>query len=184
MGDGRVRVVLEAADGQRVRLQLLAAPAAPGQARSQAVLHTASSCCPTQRVQDTWALAQRQAPKGPVGQSVACGNKSRPVARAERFGAPQAPESPGSVRPSAPARRAPGFTAGAYFIGKALWGKGYTELLALLAAHKAASGVALRVDAYGAGEDAEDIRAKARAAAVPVFTLWWATGGQLSCRRH
>ena len=79
---------------------------------------------------------------------------------------PQARGSSDGARPSAPAPRAPGFTAGAYFIGKALWGKGYTELLALLAAHKAATGVALRVDAYGAGEDAEDIGAKARTAAV------------------
>ena len=71
------------------------------------------------------------------------------------------------MRPSAPT----GFTAGAYFIGKALWGKGYTELLALLAAHKAATGVALRVDAYGAGEDAEDIRAQARAVSVPILDL-------------
>ncbi len=86
----------------------------------------------------------------------------RPVVRTERSGPPQAPEPLDGARPSAPAQRAPGFTAGAYFIGKALWGKGYTELLALLAAHKAATGVALRVDAYGAGEDAEDIRAKAR----------------------
>ncbi|KAK9819394.1 hypothetical protein WJX81_002552 [Elliptochloris bilobata] len=68
----------------------------------------------------------------------------------------QAPCAVGGGAPSAPA-----FTAGAYFIGKALWGKGFTELLALLAAHKAATGNSLRVDAYGAGEDADDIKAKA-----------------------
>lgn len=92
-----------------------------------------------------------------------------PEADTKHCGSPQAPEPADGVRPSAPAPRAPEprpprFTAGAYFIGKALWGKGYTELLALLAAHKAATGVALRVDAYGAGEDAEDICAKARTA--------------------
>ena len=118
-------------------------------------------------MEDRWASAQSQAPKGQASQSHARGNKPRPVARAERCGAPQAPESSGGARPSAPARRGPGFTAGAYFIGKALWGKGYTELLALLAAHKAATGVALAVDAYGAGEDAAAIRAQARAAAAP-----------------
>jgi len=34
-------------------------------------------------------------------------------------------------------------------------------LQALLAAHKAATGALLRVDAYGSGEDADDIRAAA-----------------------
>ena len=120
-------------------------------------------------MEDTWASAQRQAPKGLVGQSIARSDTLRLVAHAERFGAPQARESPDGARPGAPARRAPGFTAGAYFIGKALWGKGYTELLALLAAHKAATGVALAVDAYGAGEDAAAIRAQARAPAAPPY---------------
>lgn len=84
------------------------------------------------------------------------------MAHSKQSGAPQAREPSDGGRPGVPT----GFTTGAYFIGKALWGKGYTELLALLAAHKAATGVALRVDAYGAGEDAEEIRAKARTAAA------------------
>lgn len=62
---------------------------------------------------------------------------------------------------SAAATEAAGFTKGAYFLGKALWGKGYTELLQLLAAHKAATGDSLRVDAFGSGEDAEEIRRQA-----------------------
>eukprot|EP00951_Prasinocladus_malaysianus_P013005 scaffold97722_cov55-Prasinocladus_malaysianus.AAC.1 len=46
------------------------------------------------------------------------------------------------------------FTKGAYFIGKAIWGKGYWELLHLLGAHRD-SGAApqpLTIDVFGAGQ--------------------------------
>ncbi|CAL8470017.1 g9559 [Coccomyxa elongata] len=53
------------------------------------------------------------------------------------------------------------FTRGAYFIGKAVWGKGYTELLDLLLAHKEAHNTNLPVDVFGTGEDLEDIKERA-----------------------
>jgi digalactosyldiacylglycerol synthase len=56
---------------------------------------------------------------------------------------------------------------GAYYIGKALWAKGYADLLRLLtpgAAFKRPP----RVDAYGSGEDADAFRAAAAAAGAPI----------------
>lgn len=42
---------------------------------------------------------------------------------------------------------------GAYFLGKVLWAKGYTELLERLQEHGQATGNAVQVDVYGAGPD-------------------------------
>mmetsp|Transcript_39599 Transcript_39599/g.112294 ORF Transcript_39599/g.112294 Transcript_39599/m.112294 type:complete len:526 (+) Transcript_39599:789-2366(+) len=50
---------------------------------------------------------------------------------------------------------------GAYFIGKAIWGKGYTELLTLLHDHSARRArPAIKLDVYGSGEDLEAIQAE------------------------
>jgi digalactosyldiacylglycerol synthase len=58
---------------------------------------------------------------------------------------------------SAPAAEAPLFDKGAYFIGKAVWGKGYSELLERLAEQKAVlDGVAMPIDIYGTGEDLDE----------------------------
>ncbi|KAK9827590.1 hypothetical protein WJX81_001802 [Elliptochloris bilobata] len=52
------------------------------------------------------------------------------------------------------------FGKGAYFIGKAIWAKGYTELLALMDADQTRAGDAgaVHVDCYGSGEDLEEMR--------------------------
>lgn len=42
---------------------------------------------------------------------------------------------------------------GAYFLGKVLWAKGYTELLERLNEHTHATGNNIEVDVYGAGPD-------------------------------
>lgn len=52
----------------------------------------------------------------------------------------------------------PRFSRGAYFLGKCVWAKGYTELLDLLAARKAHD---VHVDCYGTGEDLEAVRREA-----------------------
>ena len=53
----------------------------------------------------------------------------------------------------------PLFDKGAYFIGKAVWGKGYSELLERLAEQKAVrDGVAMPIDIYGTGEDLDEAR--------------------------
>ena len=51
----------------------------------------------------------------------------------------------------------PLFDKGAYFIGKAVWGKGYSELLERLAEQKAVrDGNAMPIDIFGTGEDLEE----------------------------
>lgn len=42
---------------------------------------------------------------------------------------------------------------GAYFLGKVLWAKGYTELLERLNEHTNSTGNNIEVDVYGAGPD-------------------------------
>jgi hypothetical protein len=44
---------------------------------------------------------------------------------------------------------------GAYFLGKVLWAKGYTELLDRMKEYSSATGDNLHVDVYGAGPDLE-----------------------------
>lgn len=49
------------------------------------------------------------------------------------------------------------FTKGAYYIGKMVWHKGYTELLKLLSDNqKELTG--LEVDLYGSGEDSDQVK--------------------------
>jgi len=53
----------------------------------------------------------------------------------------------------------PLFDKGAYFIGKAVWGKGYSELLERLAEQKAVrDGGAMPIDVFGTGEDLGEAR--------------------------
>ena len=50
------------------------------------------------------------------------------------------------------------FDKGAYFIGKAVWGKGYTELLEHMAAQSGIDGRPQHMDVYGSGEDMDAVR--------------------------
>ncbi|CAI5506075.1 unnamed protein product [Closterium sp. Naga37s-1] len=54
------------------------------------------------------------------------------------------------------------FSQGAYYLGKMVWGKGYRELVDLLAENRGALG-GLKVDVFGSGEDSEAVRAEAKA---------------------
>ena len=49
------------------------------------------------------------------------------------------------------------FSRGAYFMGKAVWAKGYTELLSLLESHRSAGNTEHAIDCYGNGEDLEAV---------------------------
>ncbi|KHN08602.1 Digalactosyldiacylglycerol synthase 1, chloroplastic [Glycine soja] len=53
------------------------------------------------------------------------------------------------------------FTKGAYFLGKMVWGKGYKELIDLLAKHKADLD-GFKLDVFQNGEDANEIQSAAR----------------------
>lgn len=54
------------------------------------------------------------------------------------------------------------FSKGAYYLGKMIWGKGYRELVDLLAENKQhLSNVEL--DVFGSGEDSHEVRAAAQA---------------------
>ncbi len=54
------------------------------------------------------------------------------------------------------------FTKGAYFLGKVLWTKGYTELLDLLQKYAASEGNTPRVDLFGSGPDLEAVQERVR----------------------
>lgn len=71
-----------------------------------------------------------------------------------------APDAPATSARDADASTV--FPKGVYFIGKAIWAKGYTELLEHLAAHHRRTGDNIPLDVYGAGEDLEDIRARSQ----------------------
>lgn len=51
---------------------------------------------------------------------------------------------------------------GAYFLGKVLWAKGYTELLERLQEHTSATGQNVPVDVYGSGPDLPAVQEAAR----------------------
>ena len=58
-------------------------------------------------------------------------------------------------------------SSGIYFIGKAIWGKGYGELLELLSSHKKrGASPEINLDVYGSGENLEAIKAEAKRLAV------------------
>ena len=50
------------------------------------------------------------------------------------------------------------FQKGVYFIGKAIWGKGYTEVVQLLKEHQRRNGRECHVDLYGSGQDLTEIQ--------------------------
>ncbi|KAM7262166.1 hypothetical protein ACFE04_021243 [Oxalis oulophora] len=54
-----------------------------------------------------------------------------------------------------------GFSKGAYFLGKMVWAKGYRELIDLLAKHKNDLD-GFKLDVYGNGEDANEVRTTAQ----------------------
>ncbi|XP_044501372.1 digalactosyldiacylglycerol synthase 1, chloroplastic-like [Mangifera indica] len=53
------------------------------------------------------------------------------------------------------------FSKGAYFLGKMVWAKGYTELIDLLAKHKNDLN-GLKLDVFGNGEDAHEVHSAAK----------------------
>lgn len=53
----------------------------------------------------------------------------------------------------------PKFTKGAYYLGKMIWGKGYRELVDLLAQKKDDLGN-IHMDLFGSGEDSEAVKAE------------------------
>ena len=57
---------------------------------------------------------------------------------------------------------APRFSKGAYFLGKCVWAKGYTELIDLLSENKDKLGSEVSVDCYGTGEDLQDVKLEAQ----------------------
>lgn len=59
------------------------------------------------------------------------------------------------------------FSKGAYYIGKMLWGKGYRELLDLLAMHKNDL-EGFQVDVFGNGEDSKEVQETAHKQGLPI----------------
>ncbi len=60
------------------------------------------------------------------------------------------------------AREGEPFKKGAYFLGKALWTKGYAELLDLLETHAVSEGDPPRFDLFGSGPDIDAVRERVR----------------------
>ena len=68
-------------------------------------------------------------------------------------GVPQQFLAVGDKKSEPPAEGEERFSRGAYFMGKAVWAKGYTELLSLLESHRTAGKTEYAIDCYGNGED-------------------------------
>ena len=66
----------------------------------------------------------------------------------------------GSGKVGAPAE--PAFSQSVYFIGKVVWGKGYTELLELLKVHQKATGEVFPMDIFGSGTDETQVKSLAQ----------------------
>ena len=81
---------------------------------------------------------------------------------------------------AAKAEGAPPITEGAYFLGKALWTKGYRELMDIMAEHRTnsggsggggsggGSGELPALDTYGSGPNADEIAAEVASSALPI----------------
>lgn len=54
-----------------------------------------------------------------------------------------------------------GFDKGCYFLGKVLWGKGYSELLALMQMHMSTNGSNVSIDVFGGGPDLQAVENEA-----------------------
>ncbi|KAA8496003.1 Digalactosyldiacylglycerol synthase 2, chloroplastic [Porphyridium purpureum] len=66
------------------------------------------------------------------------------------------------------------FPKGVYFMGKVLWGKGYTELLQLLETHvgeRESWPESSVIDVYGTGSDLEEVRKKSQSLNLPLRFL-------------
>eukprot|EP00891_Asterochloris_glomerata_P002161 jgi/Astpho2/2161/e_gw1.00040.194.1_t len=72
----------------------------------------------------------------------------------------------GEKKAQQPDSRESRFGRGAYFMGKAVWAKGYTELLALMEKRRAAGKEDITLDCYGNGEDLEAVKAEAKRRAL------------------
>lgn len=66
----------------------------------------------------------------------------------------------GEKKANAPRDGSPRFSKGAYFLGKCVWAKGYTELIDLLSENKEKLGDGVSVDCYGTGEDLQDVKSE------------------------
>ncbi|KAF3334603.1 hypothetical protein FCM35_KLT21207 [Carex littledalei] len=62
------------------------------------------------------------------------------------------------------------FLKGAYYIGKMVWGKGYTELLQLLGEHQTEL-TGLKMELYGNGEDSDEVKEAAAKLKLDVTVL-------------
>lgn len=60
-------------------------------------------------------------------------------------------------------------TSGIYFLGKAVWGKGYDELLVLLHEHQNRGEPEIRIDIFGSGEDLDAITSEAERLRLKCF---------------
>lgn len=69
----------------------------------------------------------------------------------------------GEKKAEQPPGGGPRFSRGAYFLGKCVWAKGYTELLELLTTqHESDPQTPVAVDCFGAGEDLEAVQQEAQ----------------------
>jgi digalactosyldiacylglycerol synthase len=62
------------------------------------------------------------------------------------------------------------YLKGAYYIGKMVWGKGYTELIQLLSEHQTKL-TGLKMELYGNGEDADEVKQAAAKLKLDVTVL-------------
>jgi digalactosyldiacylglycerol synthase len=73
-------------------------------------------------------------------------------------GVPESFLAVGAAKAAPPPEGQRRFSKGAYFIGKAIWAKGYTELLDLVERDARAQPDHPHIDCYGYGDDLDEVR--------------------------
>jgi digalactosyldiacylglycerol synthase len=118
------------------------------------------------------SIGEERARKAAAAASAAAAAAAAPLGAASlSLSAALATKLPSAADAAAAAAAAPA-RKGVYFIGKVVWGKGYTELLDLVQKHCASpSSTPVSVDVFGGGDDLAAVRSSAEERSLPLHFM-------------